>query len=154
MKSRRRSLGVVLGCVVGLLQAARVRAAGPYTDDLSKCLVKQTSEADKTLLVQWMFAMATLHPAVKSMSAISEAQRTEISRKTAEMMQRLLTASCQSEAQQALKYEGNAAIEASFNVLGQVAARELFSNSQVAAGLSDLTKFVDTEKLKAALQTK
>ena len=81
-------------------------------------------------------------------------RRTEISRKTAEMMQRLLTASCQSEAQQALKYEGNAAIEASFNVLGQVAARELFSNSQVAAGLSDLTKFVDTEKLKAALQTK
>lgn len=152
MKRRQHAIGLVLGCVVGALQATISFAGGPYTDDLSKCLVKSTTDADRTLLVQWMFAMASLHPAVKSMSAMSDAERTEVTRKTAGIMEHLLTVSCQPEAQQALKYEGNSAIEASFNVLGQVAGRELFSNPQVAAGIGDLEKFIDGDKLKKALQ--
>jgi hypothetical protein len=152
MKLNRRALWVVLCFAVGALRATILSAGGPYTDELSKCLVKSTTEADKTLLVQWIFAMASLHPAVKSMSALSEAQRTEISRQAAAMMEHLLTVSCQAEAQQALKYEGNGALEASFNVLGQVAARELFASPEVAAGLTELGKFVDETKLKAALQ--
>ena len=152
MNARRHAIGIVLACAIGGLRAATCLAAAPYTDELSKCLVKSTSDADRTLLVQWMFAMASLHPAVKSMSAMSEAQRTEITRGTAGVMEHLLTVSCRTETQQALKYEGTSAIEASFNVLGQVAGRELFSNPQVAAGLADLGKFVDEKKLKEALQ--
>jgi hypothetical protein len=152
MRLNRRALGVICSCAVGALRAPVLVAGGPYTDELSKCLVKSTTEADKTLLVQWMFAMMSLHPAVKSMSAMSDAERTEITRKAAGMMEHLLTVSCQPEAQQSVKYEGNGAIEASFNVLGQVAARELFTSPEVAAGLANLEKFVDDKKLKAALQ--
>jgi len=152
VRVNRRTIGVVLILSLAMLWAPVSFAAGPYTDELSKCLVKSTTDADKTLLVQWMFAMATLHPAVKSMSAMSAAQRTKISRDTAGVMEHLLTVSCRPEALQALKYEGNGAIEASFNVLGQVAARELFANPQVAVGVSELGKFVDEDKLKKALQ--
>lgn len=152
MKRTRMALVVVLACAFGLLRPSPSLAAGPYTDDLSKCLVRSTTDADKTLLVQWMFAMVTLHPEVKSMAAISDAERTEISKKTAGMFERLLTVSCQVEAQQAFKYEGSSAMEGSFSVLGQVAARELFSHPQVIAGISDLGKYADLEKLKKVFQ--
>ena len=152
MKGIRVAIVLVLGCVIGVLRPNVSFAAGPYTDELSKCLVRSTTDADKTLLVQWMFAMVTLHPQVKSMTAISDAERTEIVRKTAGIFERLLTVSCQSEAQQALKYEGNSAFEASFGVLGQVAARELFSSPQVTTGVAGLEKYIDAEKVKKAMQ--
>lgn len=38
--------------------------AGPYADALSKCLVESTSQRDRTELVRWFFASASLHPAV------------------------------------------------------------------------------------------
>lgn len=148
----RRTVGVLVACVLGVLVAGRAFAGGPYTDDLSKCLVRSTSDADRTLLVQWMFAMMALHPAVKSMSTVSDSQRAELSRQIAGVMENLLTVSCQSEAQQAVKYEGKNALETSFSILGQVAGRELFSNPQVAAGMNELEKYVDADKLKKALQ--
>jgi hypothetical protein len=152
MRRNRRVLGILIVVVVQALAVGRV-FAGPYTDELSKCLVSSTTNADRTLLVRWMFAMATLHPAVKSMATVSDSQRTELNRKVAGLMEHLLTVSCQSAARQAVKFEGTGAIEASFNVLGQVAGRELFSNPEVAAGLGDLEKFVDANKLKKALGT-
>lgn len=126
-------------------------AAGPYTDELSKCLVRSTTEADKTLLVRWMFATAALHPEVKSLATVTANQRTELNKKMAGLLEKLLTQTCLSEAQQAVRYEGQSTIEAGFTVLGQVAGRELFANSAVAAGLADLDKYVDKEKLQKAV---
>lgn len=47
--------------------------AGPYSDDLGKCLVASTTAADKGALVKWMFATAALHPAVKSVASVTPA---------------------------------------------------------------------------------
>ena len=53
---------------------------------------------------------------------------------------RLLTESCKDAATTALKFEGPATLQLSFQVLGQVAGAELFSNPQVAAVMADLDK--------------
>ena len=53
-------------------------SAGPYTNDLAKCLVVSTSEADKNNLVKWMFAAISSHPEVESMISISQTQREEL----------------------------------------------------------------------------
>jgi hypothetical protein len=66
----------------------------------------------------------------------------------AKMFETLLTDSCRTEAQQAVKYEGPDTIGASFNILGQVAARELFSDPSVAAGMSDLANYIDKAKME------
>lgn len=67
--------------------------AGLYSDELSKCFVNSTSDADKNFLVIWIFAMAALHPAVKSIAAVSDAQRTALNRDVAKLLQRLMTES-------------------------------------------------------------
>jgi hypothetical protein len=133
--SQRKTFPVVAFLVLAL-EARVARAAGPYTDDLSKCLVRSTSAADKSVLVQWIFATMALHPDVKWLTSASGAQRADLNKKAGALFQRLLTGSCLSEARQALQFEGQSALEASFSVLGQVAARELFTNPEVAAGMA------------------
>lgn len=125
--------------------------AGPYSDDLAKCLVESTTTSDKNALVKWMFAMAALHPAVKSIASITEAERTQSSRDTAQLFERLLTESCRTQTRQAVKYEGATALQTGFQMLGQVAARELFADPGVARGLADLENHIDSQKMKQAI---
>lgn len=63
------------------------------------------------------------------------------------LMMKLLTESCRQPAEKAIQYEGQTAIATSFQVLGQVAGRELFQNAEVAAGVSAITNYVDEKRL-------
>jgi len=127
--------------------------AGPYSDDLGKCLVASTTLADKGALVKWMFATAALHPAVKSIASVTPAERSGFNRDTARLFERLVTESCKAQTRQALQYEGAAALQVAFQLLGQVAARELFSDPAVAGGMAELEQHFDKQKLEAAFAT-
>jgi len=124
-----------------------------YTDDLSKCLVKSTNTNDRVVLVQWMFATLTLHPAVQSFVSVPDAKRDSATKTAASLFARLLTADCRKETVNALKYEGAAAIGASFQVLGQVASRDLMTDPHVATGMKQLGNDLDgDQKLKELLK--
>ncbi len=126
-------------------------AAGPYSDDLAKCLVRSTGDEEKRTLVKWIFAAVALHPEVADISSVTPAQRTEMTRNTAKIFEKLLADSCRTEVQQAVQYEGPQTIGSSFQVLGQVAARELFSNPSVAANMADLGKYIDQKRIAEAM---
>jgi hypothetical protein len=132
-----------------LLCASKIAAAGPFADDMAKCLVNSTSPEDRTVLVKWMFGLITLHPDLTAMSSVSTKQRDALSKSAGALFQRLLLESCRSQTQEALKNEGPQTIQYAFQVLGQVATRGLFTDSHVMEGLKDLSKYVDEEKLKA-----
>ena len=137
--------------LLGLL--GRVAQAGVYTDDLSKCLIRATSTNDRVVLVRWMFAMLALHPAVQPLSSISAGQREAASNIAAGLFARLLTADCRQESVNALKYEGVAAMGASFQVLGQVASRDLMTDPNVAKGMNQLSADLEgDQKLKDLLK--
>lgn len=121
--------------------------AGPYADDMAKCLVKETGTADRTALINWIFAAMALHPDVEAMSAISEEARTEIHKTAGALFQRLLVDSCREETKLAIRYEGPPAIQSAFALLGQIAMQDLFANPKVAAGLGELQKHIDQEKV-------
>ena len=127
--------------------------SGPYNDSLGKCLVESTTPADKTLLVRWMFAMMALHPDVQAGSSLTPEQRSAISKDAALLFQRLVTETCVKETRAAIKYEGAGTLETSFSLLGQVAARELFTHPKVAEGLAELGKHMDEKKIKELVGT-
>ena len=133
-----------------VLLAAGPAQAGPYSDELGKCLVGSTTAADKGALGKWNFATAALHPAVKSIATVTPEERTGFNRDTARLFERLVTEACRMQTQQAVKYEGAAALQNAFQLLGQVAARELFADPAVAGGLSELERHFDREKLEQA----
>jgi hypothetical protein len=113
-------------------------SAGVYTDQLSKCLVDSTTTEDRTMLVKWLFTAASVHPAISSLSTVTFADRNAANQVIGNLFVKLLTDSCKDPAK---------ALQQSFQVLGQVAGTELFSNPQVAAVMADLDKHVDPAKL-------
>jgi hypothetical protein len=129
-----------------------IASAGPYADALGKKLVSATTSAEKIILVRWMFTAMSLHPDLKDLSSVTPQQRTEANKALGKMITRMLTENCLTEAREAVKYEGPAAISSAFQLFGQVAARELFGNSKVAEGLSELNKVIDPEIFKKALE--
>lgn len=124
---------------------------GAPEDELAECLVRSTSEADKALLVRWLFALLSLHPSVQSIAAVPDTTLTGLHAATAGLLERLLTSSCRTEARLALANGGPMAFQASFGVLGKVAATELFASPEVTAGMETFATFLDGDKLQAAL---
>src|SRR5579863_5748972 len=102
--------------VLGLTALAAVAVCSPpapasvYSDDLGKCLVAQTSNDDRVLLIQWMFSALSAHPAVHPLSAITPEQKQEFNQKVAALFLRLMAESCHKEAVDALKYDGTSAV--------------------------------------------
>ena len=138
--------------LASLLSLSLPSHAGLYADDLSRCLVEKTTAADKNALVRWVLTTTTLHPAVRSIAKVSDAERARANRETAQLFERLLTVSCLEQTRQAAKYEGGAALQTGFQTLGQVAMAELFADPNVAQGLGELNKLIDAKKLQQALE--
>ena len=140
---------IALCVAIGSALAATSAHAGVYADDLSKCLVRKASPADQTAFIQWFYAALSASPAVKSMSMISEAQRAQYNKVAAQLFIRLLTSDCHAESVAALKYEGSSALEAGFQVFGQVASRGLMSNPEVEKQMQGFGTYFDEQKFKA-----
>jgi hypothetical protein len=81
-------------------------AAGPYSEDLAKCLVKSTTKEDRVSLIRWLFAAASRHPAVSSIAKVSAAQLDEANKTIGELTMKLLTDSCKAEARQGNSVRG------------------------------------------------
>jgi hypothetical protein len=97
-----------------LLLACGSAAAGPYGDDLAKCLVESTTHDDRTALVRWMFAAIAAHPAVASIAKVTPEVMEGANKSASALFMRLLTESCKEKAQKALKYEGPGTLQTSF----------------------------------------
>ncbi|MGS1118769.1 hypothetical protein [Rhodanobacter sp. UC4436_H3] len=151
MRNRRTATPLAPVLFTLMAVAPRPASAGVYTDDLSKCLVSRTTSEQKAVLVNWMFSAMSLNPAVSRYVSIPAAQRKQFNIDMAQLFETLLTVTCKKEMQAAVKYEGSGAVGAAFNMLGQVAGRELFSNPEVAKGMADLEQYMDQDKLKAVM---
>lgn len=125
--------------------------AGVYSDDLAKCLVKNTTAADQRLLVSWIFAAISTHPELKAQSNLNDRQRESASRGAAALLQRLMIVDCRQETVAGVKYEGQSAIERAFSVLGQVAMRSVMEEPSVTKGVGQIGEFVDAAKFEALM---
>jgi hypothetical protein len=138
----------VLGFLLAISIADSARA-GVYADDLAKCLVKSATAADQTTFVAWAFGAMSNHPAVRRYSNFTAAQREDLTRTVGMLYERLMTVDCRAETVAALKYEGDSAVAAGFNVLGQVAFRGLMTDPAVTSALESLGQVVDRKKFEA-----
>ena len=149
MKKNTVALMCTVFSVVALWSTDAV--AGPYSDEMAKCLVRSTTSAEKNGLIKWMFAAAALHPEVKGISSITEAQRDELSKSTGKMVEHLLGESCRTETLDAVKYEGPGVFQSAFTVLGQVASVGLFTDPSVSTFMSDFLKYIDKAKVQSLM---
>ncbi len=132
----------------GLLFLSHAAFAGPYTDDLSRCLVASTTQADRVALARWIFIAFAAHPSVAPISSVKASDIESANAEIGSLFMKLLTNSCREKTKIALKFEGPAAIQLSFQALGQVAGMELASSPSVQVRMSGFSKHIDESKIK------
>lgn len=137
-------------CLGFVILAAAVPAnAGVFTDDLSRCVVQKTSDADRTLLVKWMFAAVTKNPALAGMASLSQADRDKLNTQAADLYDRIILTDCRAQTVAALKNEGVEALGQAGKVLGGAAARQLMGSPEVSAEMEKIGNGVDKSRWKA-----
>ena len=132
-----------------LLSFAAPATAGVFTDDLSRCIVGKATDADKAVLVKWMFAAISKNPSLSGLSSLSEKERDVLNSNAGRLYERLILTDCRSEAVAAVKNEGLDSIGAAGEVLGSAAARQMMSSPEVDKELEKMGAGVSEEKWKA-----
>jgi len=132
--------------------AAMALNAGIYTQDLIKCMVNNTSPNDVKTLKTWIFFGFAQDKDLSKYARISDAQKEAVNKKMGEFVTRLLTQNCPNELKQAVKYEGNGAIQQSFEYLGRIAGASIMSSPQAREFLTGFSKYIDEKKLNEVLK--
>ena len=121
--------------------------AGPFGDEMARCLVTSTNNRDRNKLLKWLFRVYGEHPEVSYMVDISEREKKVIDKDVADIFTRLLSEDCMDETKKAKKYEGDNAMVTAFEILGQVAANGIMDNPNVGRSMNKFSEHIDIEKL-------
>ena len=121
--------------------------AGPFSDEMAKCLVSSTNDRDITKLVKWIFRVYGDHPEVSYMVDLSDREKKVIDKDVADLVTRLLSEDCLDESKKAQKYEGDIVFFNAFKILGQTAAQGFNNNPDVMKSINKFVEMIDYEKL-------
>ena len=132
---------------MALMATTQMAIAGPIVEQLSNCLVKSTTAADKTTVLQWTFVALSAHPELKKFSNVNEAQRTQLDKNLAQVLQRILVEQCSAQTKAVIAAEGVQAVGDSFQELGQITGEEILENPEVKSQLKGVLRYVDLNKL-------
>jgi hypothetical protein len=140
----------IIAMVFLIFSTCNAVQASSFTEEMSNCLVQNTSEQDKTLLIQWTYAAMSAHPSVRSMSNISPVAMDDLNKRAAEMLMELLVVKCKTETQQAIKIEGETSFQTGLATLGKVAMQGLIYDANVVQYQNGLSRYFDANKLRDA----
>jgi hypothetical protein len=147
MHSKFSHIGRSVFMATALMGTAQFAVAGPTVDQLSDCLVKATTATDKTTVLQWTFAALSTHPDLKALSNVSDAQRTQLDQKFAQVLQRVIVEQCSAQTKAVIAAEGVQAVGDSFQELGRTTGEDIIKNPEVKKQLQGVLRYVDLNKL-------
>ena len=80
--------------------------AGVYEDRYTKCILENTSERDKVILVKWVFGLLAEHPSLQSNFALDEDEKISNDRAIADYMSFVLGVKCLNETKDVFNLRG------------------------------------------------
>ena len=128
-------------------------AAGP-TDALQACIAEAATPADRRTLVRWIFAVVTRHPDLADIGALDAGRRTALERDAARVVERLIADDCTVPTREAMVAGDQAAFEAAFRTLGELAMQDFLTHPEVQSGMAGIGEQVDSARILRALLTK
>ncbi len=126
-------------------------SAGPFTDDFSRCLITKTTSQEKTDLVRWIYVTISFHPQLAEMSNLSSEDVEMVNIRIADYMTNVFAYKCNRELIEAIKYEGEDSVVATFELLGEIAITEIMNDEGVAMASEFFTQYLDQSILADAL---
>ncbi len=122
--------------------------SGEYLNKFANCLMQNTTERDKVVLVRWMFSAIAKHSALESEFNISEKKSKNHEIAVADFMQYILGTICLEDAKNVLNFEGEEAFVKSFEYLGEVAMMSLIDDPNVNNALENWIIHLDPDFIK------
>ena len=141
---------LVVSALMGATQMASARAT---VDNLSNCLVKSTTDADKKVLLQWTFVALSAHPDLQSFSQVTTEQRDGLDKNLAQVLQRILVDQCSAETKAVIQTDGLQAVGDSFQELGQETGEQILKTPEIKDQYKGLVRYLDLSKLVATFLT-
>ena len=139
--------------VAAVLGTTQVAIARPTVYQLSDCLVKATTAADKTTVLQWTFTALAAHPDLKSFSNVTPEQKNQLDQKLAQVLQRVIVEQCSTQTKAVIQAEGIQAVGEAFQQLGQSAGEDIVKDPAVRQQLQGTLRYIDLNKLVTTFLT-
>ncbi len=133
--------------VIALIATGSNVSAGPATEKMADCLVKQSTGQDRIELVRWMVLGYSKHPDVAPVITAQQGFGEEVQSNVADVFSKLLLEHCNEETRAALKQEGQLAMENAFEAFGRIAALELAQDRAVNEYLTGFAQYLDQGKI-------
>jgi len=134
------------GGMAAILALASPAQAGIFGDSLARCIVTAARDDDRTAIMQWLFSAMAANPQIAPMANVTPERREALTRRFAQISERLLMEDCRAESVQAIRNEGLGVVESVFRVLGEVAMRGLMADPATAQAVAGADAFSDREK--------
>jgi len=134
--------------IFGAVLMSGPAVAGPASDALATCMVDFLNGKERKELGKWIFLGMSAHPEILEYSNVSDELRDESDQYIGNLITRLLTEDCLSEAKNAVSNESSVAFASAFELVGRVAMQELMTDSKVSSALSGFEQYLDNEKLQ------
>ena len=122
--------------------------AGVFTNELIKCMVKNTNNKELKLLKTWIYFAFSQDEDLKKYSKISKKEEERVNKLMANYVTDLLTNRCKKEYNLAIKNDGTRAISDSFEYLGRIAGVQIMSNPNVVIFIQKFSNYIDLNKFK------
>lgn len=117
--------------------------AGVYEDRYTSCILENTSERDRVILVKWVFVILSEHPSLKNDFSVSADLKIAQDMAIADYVSYVIGEKCLSESQDVLKYEGEEAFLTAFELLGEIAFEEIAGNEDVSKSFERYLQYID-----------
>lgn len=132
------------GCLLlaGPAGVAQAQAQAP-AEALSTCVTGSASDADKQVLVRWLFAALSVHPDLVPMARIAPAQHETIDRDMAALAQRLITEDCVTHVRALSVGQIQQSFQVAFEALGRQAGLSAMSHPAVEAANAKMADYLD-----------
>ena len=125
--------------------------AGPHADELKKCFTQATSSKDNLTLIKWMAKAMVAHPGLTNFPAIENNEKSLIDKEFAVFVEKMLITDCRKQTLDTFQNEGMPALEGALETLSQLILKELMAQKEVSQEIGAFTRYLDQNKLMAAL---
>ena len=143
----------LLAIIIIFFTTTAASNAGEYATALSNCLTKNTSVEDKAVMARWVFTTLSQHPAITSMSTLSEDVTMSADRDMARLVEKFMYEKCKIQVKDALQNEGPKAIELSIRNYAQNTGQDILRDPSITNNVTNLAQHLDLMKLFQALTT-
>ncbi len=117
-----------------------------YNDEekYKECILKNTSERDKVILVKWIFGNLADHPSLNYNFKISKEEKISNDKSVANYLMYILGDKCFKEAKKVLtNKDGEITFLIAFELLGELAFSELTSDKKVSDSFKSYLQYID-----------